>query len=105
MLNSLCRKQCGEFGKSKNSDIANKVINVLERATRPMSIVDIWKQVQRDLPSQKELIEIVSGLAAADRVQSIHGAGGGFLPKKQLRKDMKFVDWSMLTQEEQEIMR
>jgi len=101
----LMPKAMGEFGKSKNSDIANKVISVIERATRPITIKEIWVQVHRDLPSPKELPDILAGLVQADKLQIVTGQRhNGYLPKKAPRREPKYVDWNLLTQEERDMI-
>jgi hypothetical protein len=101
----LMPKAMGEFGKAKNSDVANKIMNICERATKPITTKEIWKQVDKDLNAQKDLADLLQGLCAADRLQIVQGTGGsGFLPKKIPRKEPMFVDWSFLTEEEREML-
>lgn len=100
----LMPKAMGEFGKSKHSDIAQKLMSILDRATMPVSMKELLKEVTRDC-NAKELQEIVQGLIAGDRVQVIsgHGRASGFLPKKIVSKEPVHVDWSFLTQEERDM--
>jgi Protein of unknown function (DUF3987) len=99
-------KAMGEFGKGKNSDVANKIMDIAERATKPVTNREFWQQVHKDLGSMKDLVDILQGLISADRLQIINGPhhAGGFLPKKAVRVDPKHVDWSFLTQEERDMI-
>ena len=39
----LMPKALGEFGKAKHSEVAHKVIQILEGAGVPLTITDVWK--------------------------------------------------------------
>lgn len=90
----------GEFGKSKNSDVANKVMEILKSATKPMAVKDIWAHVHSDLEKIQQLGEILQNLQIAEKVQHISGATHGWLPKRVAKKQQQFVDFSILTEEE-----
>lgn len=94
----LMPKALGEFGKSKNSDVANKIIDVLATATKPMTATDIWKYVHKDLEKISMLAELLHGLAVADRIQNIRSKG--WLAKKAAIKRPQFIDFELLTPEE-----
>lgn len=91
-------KALGEFGKSKYSDVANKIMDILNAARRPMTAKDIWSHIHSDLDKMIILQEIMNGLMMAGKVQLV--ANKGWLPKKQVPKSIEFVDWSILTEEE-----
>lgn len=107
---TLMPKAMGEFGKSKNSDVVNKIMQVIDKATssgRPISTKDLWKEVVRDLPTQKDLQDIIQSLLTADRIQTVSAVGGmsaGFLSKKAVRKEAKYVDWGYLSREERDML-
>lgn len=92
----------GEFGKAKNSDVAQKIIEQLEKTNKPLNIKDLWIHVHKDLNKASDLSELMSGLQQADKVQFV--TGKGFLPKKLVAKEDLFVNWSLLTQEERDIL-
>ncbi|CAN5950707.1 unnamed protein product [Sphagnum jensenii] len=54
-------KAIGEFGKSRNSDVASKVLTFLEGAISPQSPIEIYKHVRRDVDNQRVLMEILHG--------------------------------------------
>ena len=93
-------KALGEFGKAKNSDIANKVLSALEEAPNGLpNIKGIWKQVCNDLESVDQLKQILGSLQLADKIMSIQG--GGFVAKKiAVSHNSDTVDFSLLTNEE-----
>ena len=101
---ALMPKAMGQFGKGKNSDVANKIMQVLESAVKPMSINELWSYVHKDLGNNKDLVELMSGLTQAGKVQMVSTRHGGFLPRKEVRVDPKFVDWSLLSQEERDML-
>lgn len=58
----------GEFGKAKYSDVANSIISFMKSSRRPVSLKDIWKQVNQDLNKQSELIDIMKNLKEAGKI-------------------------------------
>lgn len=96
-------KALGEFGKSRYSDVTNKIVHVLERATSPMNLPQIYSHVSTDIEKMDDIIGILRGLTTAGK---IFNAGGGFLAKKKVIKEdtSGTVDYSMLTAEERELV-
>lgn len=88
----------GEFGKSKNSDIAQKIIDVLSIARKPQRMLDLLKHVHKDIDRPAQLQEIMNNLAMAGRVQNVNNSG--YLLKKEVARKVEFVDWQLLTEEE-----
>lgn len=74
-------KALGEFGKAVHSDVSAKILELLEKADKPLNAMeDIWPQVHRDLNSPSELVKILSGMKDAGKIQQTQN--GGLLPKK-----------------------
>lgn len=79
-------KALGEFGKARNSDVAAKILEIIEKSETPVEIFrDIWPQVRRDLDNRKQLGEILDGLRQAGKIQQV-GNEGKLLPVKQVIK-------------------
>lgn len=89
----------GEFGKGKNSTVANAILQLLEEANRPVGLDIILNRVRRDLDKPAQLTEILSTMQLANLIQNIPKQG--WLPIKRVAKKRQFVDWSLLTAEEQ----
>jgi hypothetical protein len=88
-------KALGEFGKSRNAEAANKIMQKLYEARRPLTLIDLWKVVSSDLEKMKDLGELLANLQQADKIQAV--AGKGFLPKqKPLDRKMLYVDYNIL---------
>lgn len=89
----------GEFGKSANSDITNKIVTILEESAQPaLTLKTIWKQVYNDLDKPDDLRNIISSLIFADRVVVV---GDSFVAKsKYMRLDSFEIDLTMLTEDE-----
>ncbi|CAM6053463.1 unnamed protein product [Sphagnum tenellum] len=100
----LMPKALGEFGKSKNSEVTSKIMSKLDEATLPLSPAELWTYVRRDLEHQRNLMDILQGLLAAGKIQVISKPKIGYLPKKEMRKKDKYVDWQFLTQEERDMI-
>lgn len=97
----LMPKALGEFGKAKDSDVVHKVMQLLDKATKPMTAADLFVHVQADVGKMEILLEMLRNLMRAHKVQSI---SGGFLPKKKavIQKLDGTVDFNLLTQEERD---
>lgn len=96
----------GEFGKSKNSDIANKVMDALNKASAPMNIQELWVYVNNDLERTSQLADIIESLSQAGKIQVVKLQGGktGLLPLKKVKRDPDHVNWNLLTQEERDML-
>ncbi len=92
-------KALGEFGKARNSDVAHKVISLLEAAYTPVSLKQLWQAVHNDLAGLDELKDMLNNLLIADKVISTKG---GFLAKRRILEEVstEFVDFSLLSEEE-----
>lgn len=97
---SLMPRALGEFGKSKNSDVANKIMDVLKTTHKPLNATELWKHVHKDLEKITMLADIMQSLKVADRVQYVKDRG--WLPLEAKKVEHKFVDWKLLTEEERE---
>lgn len=90
----------GEFGKARTSDVSHKVMDVMLQAKKPMSLMEIWPTVSRDLEKIDQLADIVKNLSFAGKISNIKSRGlvavrGGGLSKLH-------VDLKVLTPEETE---
>lgn len=84
-------KALGEFGKSRNSETANKIMQFLYAAHHPVSVKQLMKLTSNDVNKPSELSDILANLLGAEKIQfvkSISGREGGYLP----RQDVKIVD-------------
>lgn len=72
----------GEFGKSKNAELAHKIITILGAATKPITFKELWAILHQDADNPDILSSVISGLIMADKVQSIKDRG--FLSKKKI---------------------
>lgn len=96
-------KALGEFGKSKNSDVNNAIMEILNIATKPLTVQDLFKKVSQDISKQTDLIEVMKNLTNADKIEIVSKAGRtGYVTKqkevKQWDKSLLVEDW--LTMEE-----
>jgi hypothetical protein len=100
----LMPKALGEFGKSKSSDVAQKIMNVLDTTDTPLSFQALWKVVVQDLDNRNQLVEVLAGLQMAEKIQSVKG--NAYLPVKRVREEgvQGSVDWSLLTDNERNMI-
>ena len=93
-------KALGEFGKSKNSDIAHKILSILE--THPEVILTkktLWAQVHNDMNSITELGDLLANLILAEKVEVVKG---GYVARRRVMQEIStdLVDFSFLSDEE-----
>ncbi len=96
-------KAMGEFGKSKYAEVSNEILQWLGKRSVPASAGDIWKAVNRSVSKLSELIDILSNLKAADKIQIKDLKGKvGYMTKHIETATWKssFVDFDWLTDEE-----
>jgi len=89
----------GEFGKSADSDITNKIVSLLEESEIPLlDIKAIWHQVYNDLAKPDDLRNIMQKLIYAGRVTAVDHK---FVANsKYLRLNGYEIDLNFLTEEE-----
>ena len=98
-------KALGEFGKSRNSDVAHKVLQLLETSNVPVSNMTIWKSVHTDLDKPSDLTTILENLARADKIIAVKE---GFLTKRKVLKEADtgfksaVVNFNLLSKEEKD---
>lgn len=94
----------GEFGTSTKSDVTHKLMTVLNAATAPMSVKDMWKHISNDANGLGELQQIIGALEFADKIMRVKG---GYLAKRKLLQEDqsdRTVDFSLLTPSEREYL-
>lgn len=92
---STMPKALGEFGKSKNSEATQIVMNKLVEATSPVTLDSLWSLVSRDLDKRTQLTDILSGLTSAGKIQFVNKTG--FLAiQKPVNTRATYVDYSLL---------
>lgn len=88
-------KALGEFGKSRNADASNKIMEILYAARKPVKMETLWKAVQQDLEKLTDLSGLLNNLQSADKIQAVKGEG--FLPKqKPLDRKLLYTDYNLL---------
>lgn len=99
----LMPKALGEFGTSRHSGSANKLMELLDKADEPMSFQAIWKALSQDVDSRDTLIKLINDLQVAEKIQCVNG---GFLPYKlPLHAGIpEAVNWDLLSQTERALV-
>jgi len=95
----------GEFGKSKYSDVASSIIDILHSAKRPVTVNELWKKTQKDFNKLAEFHDVLKNLQQAEKIQTMKmGNIVGFVPctkpAQEWKEDLLQLDW--LTLEELE---
>lgn len=100
-------KALGEFGKNRNSDVANTIIEFISKRSKPASVNEIFKAVSTDVKGITDLADIMSNLQRAEKVQVVTIAGKqGYLVRHEMHKswDDKLLDKAWLTEEERVLL-
>lgn len=94
----------GEFGKSKNSDVTHKIMQILNAAYEPVTLNELWVQTHKDLDKINELGDIIKNLLQAERILS---AAGGFMAvrKEVVQSDSSILNYEYLTKDEREMLK
>lgn len=92
-------KAMGHFGLSRNSELVNKIMDILDRAKGPMEFQILASKVVGDISKVTELAEILKNLSMADKLMYVEG---GLLIKRESFSDKYAgtVDWDYLTEQE-----
>lgn len=96
-------KALGEFGKGKYNEVSGTILDILANSTKPMSLNDIYKKVDRDLSKMTELAEIMKSLTYAEKVQvkTVLGKTGYMSRIAEIKEwPSHLIDESYLTEEE-----
>lgn len=81
-------KALGEFGRSRFSDTAGVILSILDKATLPLSMNELWKFVNKDLNRLAELGDLIRGLLAAEKIQHMVISGkAGYMPLRTQKKE------------------
>lgn len=95
-------KAVGEFGKSKNSDLANKIMEILTRSDAPVSQKHLMRAVSRD-GQLREIVEAIQTLEQAEKLGSAKSDTGEFVffaNRSGKAKVRKYVEYDRLSAEE-----
>lgn len=101
----LMPKALGEFGRSKNSAAAHKILTFVTATGTGVTFKDIFKVVSQDFDKREQVVEAINNLLMADKIISVNIEGSNkilYLPKKHplFEDDSGMVDWKYLTEEE-----
>lgn len=97
-------KALGQFGKAKNSDVSHKVYSLIHSQDKLWKLADIWEHVHTDLENMRSLVEVLSNLTQANKIQIVPQMGG-WLPVRKViaEQDLSMVDYSLLSEEERNV--
>lgn len=92
-------KALGEFGKARHSDVSHKLIQILEHSYEPIPVKQLWMQVHNDLDDIGVMKDMLTSLLMAEKILSTKQ---GYLIKRRVLDEVegKYVDYSLLTEEE-----
>lgn len=95
---STMPKAIGELGKSKNSEAANKIMQVLYNTGSPKTVQELWKVVSNDLNNVQDLSALLVNLQQAEKIQAIGvGTKHGYLAKQTpVRHSAPFINFDIL---------
>lgn len=90
----------GEFGRSRNSEIANKIIAIMQQHKKAVTRKALLKLLSNDLDSGDQLTDILKHMIASEKIRLLTIDGkSGYVPQITLRKrwDESYLDRSFLT--------
>jgi hypothetical protein len=83
----LMPRALGAFGKSKNADVSNKILQYLYSNSRVVPTMELWRVVSDDLEKLEDLTNILTKLQHSQRIQPVSKPMVGWLPKISVRKE------------------
>jgi hypothetical protein len=100
----------GEFGKSKDGEVTNKVMDILHKTERPITHQELYATVASDMPDVAALVKLIQKLEYAGKLHIVkfdHPDTGreamGYLPKrKPFTGTPPHVNWNLLSIQEKE---
>lgn len=96
-------KALGEFGKAKNADVANRILQLLTKQDySPMDVPEIWKHVSADLDRLEDLAKLMIGLQQAGKVNWVKNqtTQGYLIVRKALGSQELYTDYNLLKEYE-----
>ena len=93
----------GEFGRSRDSEVVNKIIQILSHYNAPVGARRLYKELANDVDNYNKLVDILSGMQQAEKIKSIHIDGKqGYVPNMGKKESWKeeLIDMDFLTAEE-----
>ena len=89
-------KALGEFGKSKYSDLNNKIMTLLYDYPAGLTLDEIFKKVMQDADNIKMVAEVLQNLMKGERVKKISQFSPKFIAVKQAKIDPTFFNLDLL---------
>lgn len=66
----------GEFGESRNSKAAQKIMETLANAGQPLQVMELWKAVSMDMERMHHMHDLLNNLRAAGKIEILDMPGG-----------------------------
>lgn len=92
---SLMPKALGELGKSRHSEAANKIMQALYSAKKPMTMQELWMVVHMDLEHPRDLNQVLNNLDFSEKVQLVRNEidkqPGYIARRKTIARQVLFV--------------
>lgn len=95
-------KAMGELGRKRSSDVSSSLMNLLYETKIPLTISQLWVQLEKDMEHMNDLTRMLANLQAAGKIQVVKfNSNGrqesGFLPKqKAANTKQMYVDFGLL---------
>lgn len=99
---NMMPKALGEFGRNKNGDVVQIVMEVLNKATAPVNFTQLWAQISMHFSKPEELHQIIKNLQMANKISLVKDPPG-YLPRRVVITEVgnsNLVDFGLLTSEE-----
>ncbi len=93
----------GEFGASKYSSVAGKLLSYLSGCHKPQTPGELFRVISRDIGKMSELVDILQNLKHSEKIQAVSvGGKSGYLPMHKTKKEWPehLLDNSWLTEQE-----
>lgn len=93
---SLMPKALGELGKSRHSEAANKIMQALYGAKKPMTMQELWMVVHMDLEHPRDLNQVLTNLDYSEKIQMVRNevdrSVGYIARRKTIARQVLYID-------------
>lgn len=74
-------KALGEYGRARNSDLANSIMQILLSSNKPVSTQQLLVKLGQDISDVRELGSVIAKLSQSEKIRTVNKGGiQGFVP-------------------------
>lgn len=93
----LMPKALGEFGRSRNSDVSQQVVEILDKTGEDgITHLDLYKKVAKEVEDLHDFTKILNKLVSSGRVKQVKGTAKFCSVSEQSKTQLPHTDYTLL---------